>query len=344
MASKFQRPDSRFWWIKHRAESGAVVRKSSKYRVGIGIETRACEREVAQLTVQEKNRGLVNRSRHAFNEWVPGFLESTYANAPKTLVKYQSCWRALSCWMRSVGVHAPIHVQRHHAAEYVAWRTAKKVSELSGKRKVCRNSAIVDLVILRIIMYEAVKRSYIATNPIARLGLKLDRQREKPELTPMQIEQVREELKRSPEWMRTCFEVALLQGCRLAETSVPFSDVDMERETITFTIKRNRRHTTKLHPSLVPMLRSLVSRGYEKTCELPRGASYEFHRLFKRLGMNGLSFHCLRVTAITRLARAGIPEGTALRFIGHSSSAIHRLYQRLQVSDLSACVAALEQP
>jgi hypothetical protein len=59
VASKYQRVGSQYWWLKFRDESGAIVRQATKYRIGVGVETRACERHVAQLTVEEKNPGLI---------------------------------------------------------------------------------------------------------------------------------------------------------------------------------------------------------------------------------------------------------------------------------------------
>ena len=342
MASKYRRVGSQYWWIKGRSETGAIFRHATKYRIGVGVETRACERHVAQLTVEEKNRGLVARDANAFDNWVPRFLEVSYANSPKTLIKYESSWRVIRKWMASTGITSPIHVQRDHATEYIAWRTSQKVPGLRGKRNVCRNSALLDLTIFRLIMYEALKRGYVASNPISKLRLKGDSAAEKPEFTPVQIEQLRQALVGRPEWMRISFEIALYQGCRFSETCVPLSDVNLKEGTITFRLKGGKRHTTKLNPALRPLFEKLIADGRETAFEMPvRNSTRDWSRLFRRLKMKGYSFHCLRVSAITALARAGINEQTAMRFIGHSSTEIHRVYQRLRVDDLSACVDAI---
>jgi hypothetical protein len=57
-----------------------------------------------------------------------------------------------------------------------------------------------------------------------------------------------------------------------------------------------------------------------------------------------LCFHCTRVTVITRLCRANVSESQAMRFVGHASETIHRVYQRLRAEDVSACVSALRIP
>jgi integrase len=269
-------------------------------------------------------------------------LASPDANSPETLLKYQTCWSFLRRWLSDVGITSPTNVQRDHAYEYVTWRTAQKVVGLRGKRAVSRNSALFDITVFRIIMYEALNRGYVASNPISKLRLKGDRPREKPELTPVQIEQIREELKRWPEWMRTSFEIALHQGCRFSETCLPLSDVNLKEGTVTFRLKGGKRHTTTLHPALRPLMERLTAEGRVMTYEMPRvGTASDWSRLFRRLKMRGYSFHCLRVTAITQMARAGINEQTVMRFIGHSTQEIHRIYQRLRVDDLSACVEAI---
>lgn len=50
------------------------------------------------------------------------------------------------------------------------------------------------------------------------------------------------------------------------------------------------------------------------------------------------------MTVITRLARSGVPEAKAMKFVGHASTEIHRIYQRLSVDDLACCHDPLQLP
>ena len=144
--------------------------------------------------------------------------------------------------------------------------------------------------------------------------------------------------------MRVSFEISLYQGCRFSETCLPLSDVNLKDGTITFTIKRGKRHTTKLHRALRPMFEKMIGEGRVFTYQMPeRNSTRDWSRLFKRLKMPGYSFHCTRVTAITMLARSGkVNEQQAMAYIGHSHSEIHRIYQRLKPRDLSACEDAID--
>lgn len=341
VASKYQRGGSRFWWVKFRDEGGVVRRQATKFRVGVAMDTRACAAHVASLTLQEKNRGLVARDAHAFERWTPEFLRVRYANSPRTLTKYEGSWRVLSRWLAGIGVTAPGHVRREFATQFMMWRTAQKVSWLKGKRLVCRNSALTDLTIFRLVMFEAMKRGYIAANPISKLGMKRDAAREKPELTPEQIATIRAALGGKPEWMRVSFEIAIHQGCRFAETCLPLERVNLRDGTITFRLKGGRMHTTKLHPALRPLFERMMAEGRKATFAMPSAMARDWSRFFKRIKMPGVSFHCTRVTCVTMLARAGVNEQQAMAYIGHSQSEIHRIYQRLRPRDLDLCVAAI---
>lgn len=342
MASKYERPNSSVWWVKYRDETGRIRREATKFRVDVAMDTREAEIHVARLTLEEKSRRHAQRDSHAFSQWVPTFLTVTYGNSPKTLTKYRSSWAALEKFFTAQGITSPLHVKREHATEYLAWRVKQKVPGLKGKKFVSRNSALIDIAVFRLVMYEALKRAYISSNPISKLRLKPDSAREKPEFTPDQIRDIREALQKKPEWMRISFEIALYQGCRFAETSLPLSRVNLRDNTITFRIKGGRMHTTKLHPALRPMFEQMIAEGRTLTFEMPeRNATRDWSRLFKRLKLKGYSFHCTRVTVITMLARAGVNEQQAMAYIGHSHAEIHRIYQRLKARDLDACVDAL---
>jgi integrase len=196
---------------------------------------------------------------------------------------------------------------------------------------------------LRAIVYEALRRGWANQNVAARLGLRPGRSREKSDFTQEQIDLIRRKLSefRKPDWMKISFEIAIHQGCRIKETSLSLKDVNLDTDEITFTIKRGTRHTTALHPALKPMFKKLKANGQERTSDWHGNMSRDWARFFRRIGLRGYSFHCTRVTVVTRLARSGKVSEQAMRFIGHANKPIHRIYQRLRTSDLKACVDAI---
>jgi hypothetical protein len=46
-------------------------------------------------------------------------------------------------------------------------------------------------------------------------------------------------------------------------------------------------------------------------------------------------FHCLRVSYVNRLRRAGVPREVAMRLVNHASELIHKIYQREKVEDVA---------
>jgi hypothetical protein len=73
--------------------------------------------------------------------------------------------------------------------------------------------------------------------------------------------------------------------------------------------------------------------------------SSDWHDFLRRSGLKrkilGVTPHCLRVTAATRMARAGVSISKAMKFLGHASEIVHRIYQKLRTDDLDDCLAAL---
>ena len=133
--------------------------------------------------------------------------------------------------------------------------------------------------------------------------------------------------------LRRSFDIARWQGCRVAETQLNLqTGVALSRDpngvivsgTIRFRIKGNRHHTTTLHPRLFALFDQLQREGatstYPPYFDKRRHPRISFlwimfqrrHRL-KQL-IPGWTFHCLRVTVVTRMARSNVSEPKAMRF------------------------------
>ena len=344
MASLYKRSRSPYWWIKWRDERGEIQRESLGLRIGVGSETKRAREIRAQRTLQEAKAAVtVSRRRDTQDMivWVPEWFRVRYSNSPLTLTKYLESWHAISVFFEERRIKRPEQVRREDVISFVEWR---QEPTKGGVRAASRNTALHDLKVLRAILYEALRRGWANQNVAARLGLRPDKSREKPEFTQEQIDLIRRKLSefRKPDWMKISFEIAIHQGCRIKETSLPLEDVNLDTNEITFTIKRGTRHTTALHHALKPMFKKLKANGQKRTFDWHGNMSRDWARFFRRIGLKGYSFHCTRVTVVTRLARSGkVSEQQAMRFIGHANEPIHRIYQRLRTSDLKACVDAV---
>jgi hypothetical protein len=114
--------------------------------------------------------------------------------------------------------HSARDISYRNANDYVDWRTSHKKK---AGRTVGRNTAILELKILAMIMGEAVRLGYADANPLVSIRLRRDQAEKKPELTDAEIVEIRGALKEEPEWMQRSFEIALHIGCRLRETRIP---------------------------------------------------------------------------------------------------------------------------
>jgi integrase len=318
-------------------DTGHLFSESTGKRWDSVQQSREAKKLRAAKEVEERTAPPRERSERELNAWVPRWLASTYKSQENTLESYLGAFESLMNFLEEHKVRSASQITRKMCFDYIDWRQLKENGGIG--EGACRNTAIHNLRVLRLILNEAINREHILKNPASKMGLKPDAAAEKPEITAAQRAAV--EASPLPDWQRISWAIAINQGCRLAETSLPLSDVDFTNDTITFTIKGKRRHTTKLVPDLKPLLQELKDTGCHLTWgPFHRNASRDWSRTLEDLGMP-FTFHSTRVTVITKLARAGVNEQQAIRFIGHCSSEVHAVYTRLKVDDLGACVQAL---
>jgi integrase len=281
--------------------------------------------------------------------WVETWLRLRFAAQPRTLTSYLGAWKFVGFWLRENKVLTPRALTYQHAVAFVQWRESQVKKH--SRRQVSRNTALHNVKVLSRIMREAVRRGYAQGNPCFRLteDVPPTKAPEKPEFTDAQIEAVRAELRRRDglgrpsDWMAIAFEIALHTGCRISATQIPMERIDFENNTITFHEKGGEVFTAPIHPGLRPLLVRLRDEGRAVTCELPRFASRNFGRVLHSIGLPH-TMHCARVTVISRLARSGVPEQQAMRYVHHANWATHKIYQRLKPADVRGCHAALVFP
>lgn len=285
-----------------------------------------------------------------WESWAEDFLRSRYATQRPTLTSYLGAWKFLQRWLHEAKIPVPRALTYQHLHEFVAWRTSQP--RRSGKT-TGRNTALHNVKVLSRLMREAIRRGFAGSNPCERLGddLPPTPPKAKRELTDEDIATIRQAFAerkgkgRPSDWMPIAFEVALHQGCRLSATRIPMHKVDFRRGTVTLTEKGSRGEPTvftiPIHPDIRPLLERLRDEGREYVADVPRFASRNFTRFLRSIGLDDVSFHCTRVTVITQMARSGVPIQQAMAYVHHADQTIHKVYQKLQAADLSACHQAL---
>lgn len=342
MASLFKQQKSKFWWIKFRNSTTGKTERVSTKLTDLVRANRLC----AEYTFKESQLNAASPSE-LWDRWVPGFFEERYGS---NKLRAECAWRVLRMFLTEHDLTAPRQVLREHATQYLAWRA--KPNKSKGKYKAGRNTAILEIKFLSILLDEAQRRGYCVFNPWLKLKLHRDRQNQKPEYPRTALAKILKHIRHEPEPKRSfflnSFLIARYHGCRLSETyfnplvAVQFSD----RPTISFHAKGDRTHTVFLHPKLVRRFRRMRAQGRTETYPPVKSPAKEWFNFLTRIGIKkeypGACFHSLRVTAATTLARKGIPEKKAMDYIGHASTTVHRSYVRLKPEDLAVCAAALD--
>jgi len=342
MAYLYRKPRSPFWYVVYFDADRKEVHRSTGLRADDPNDTARAKAMRADLEAKEHRRVPVADSA-GWDSWVPKYLQR-HCQSKGTLERYSGNWKWLALWLQTRRLHSPRQITYRNALEYIDWRTTfkKKSGKYAG-----RNTAIMELKLLAMIMGEAVRLGHADANPLVSLRVKRDRPAKKPEMTDREITDIREALRSEPEWMRVAFEIALHTGCRLRETRLPLECLDFAENRITFPSPKggeDRAFSVPMPSALRPLFERLRKAKRKVTVELPFQPSRRWQQFFVKINKPHLCFHCLRVTFVNRLRRAGVPREAAMRLVNHSSELIHKIYQRDKVEDVEKWRDAVQFP
>ena len=343
MASLYRKKGSPFWSLQYVDGRGKRRNKATPYRTdnpGDTIKARALR---AKSEMQELTRSGSPLDEGGWDNWVEKFLER-HCESTLTFERYKDAWKWLAHWLQDKKYHTPRAISYRNALDYIEWRTSYK--KKTGKT-VGRNTAIFELKTFAMIMGEAVRLGHLEANPLASLKLKRDKPVKKPELTDDEITAIQKALKDEPEWMQVAFDISLHTGCRLRETRIPLNCIDLVENKITFATPKggeDRAFSIPMPSALRPMFERMVKGKIKYTLEFPFQPSRRWQQFFIVIKKPHLTFHCLRVTYVNRLRRAGVPREAAMRLVNHSSELIHQIYQRERVDDVAQWRDAVKFP
>jgi integrase len=340
MASIYPKQRSPYWYIQFRdPRTGRLVDRSTKLRRDDREQTRKAKQLEVQYTADElKHGGLAANGSW---DWVTDYLAGKYSDSPLTLARYKQAWFALKGYFDAKGIRTPRLLTYEQCLSYIPWRQDPPTE--SGVRKAAHNTALLDLKVLSLLMRSAVQRGLADSNPALQLGIKRIASKEKDEITEEEVAVIERELANEPDYLRYSWQIAMRHGCRLREICIDFRRVHLETKppSVSFFVKGRKEHSVMLHPELTELFRSMKTEGKRTPYDMPENFSKKWKAFFKKCGFANLSFHCTRVTCVTRLARAGVDLRIAMDYIGHSSTLVHRIYQRLKPADHGAAIRAL---
>ena len=343
MASLYRKQNSPFWFIQFQDPiSGKRVNRSTGFRTDDAKQTVKARAFRAEREAKELNHSA-GALGGGWDTWVPRYLER-HCESSRTHERYLDAWKWLAFWLQTERYHSPKDITYRNAIEYLDWRTSYK--KKTGKT-VGRNTAILELKILAMIMGEAVRLGHADANPLVSIKLRRDKTEKKPELTDQEIVEIRGALRIEPEWMQRAFEIALHTGCRLRETRIPRSCVDLVENKITFPTPKGgeaRAFSIPMPTGLRPLMEEFRGGKEKFTVDFPFQPSRRWQQFFIKIKKPHLCFHCLRVTYVNRLRRAGVPREAAMRLVNHASELIHQVYQREKVEDVAQWRDAVSFP
>jgi integrase len=342
VASLYPRKRSRFWWVEYIDASGQRRQESTKLRRDIATETKKARALRDELTARETEQSSSENDlgRDAlWNAWVPRLLEQRYGNSPLTYQRADAAWRNLEAFLGAHEISVPRQLGRQQVRDYVAWRRTGRPE--MGVHKAAKNTALLEIKFLGLIMDEAIQSGFCTTNPCRKLGIKRDKAKAKPKITIDEHRYITRclrgrdgAMKREAEWMRVSYKIAWEQGCRFSETCLPLSDIDLPRNVIGFRTKGEKETVAEfpLSPRLRPLLRRLIRAGKKRTFEMPKWPAKKWFYFFRRNKLEHLCFHSTRVSFVTRCYEAGIPREHVMRMAGHTSTLAHEIYPRVSSS------------
>jgi integrase len=332
MASIFKMTGKPFWYLRYKKD-GVWKKSSTGLRHDSPTDTRKAKQLRAEAEAAELRPTAIVRAGW---DWVPNYI-SDLNLSEKTTVRYHGAWSWVSMWLHEEKLELP-DIRYRHVQDYIAWRLTTR-----HRKKASRNTAILETKLLAQVMGEAVRRELVAANPLAGLKLRRDEPKRKRCFTEEEIVRCQEALIEREEWMRVCFDIALFTGCRLRETRIPLRCIDLDAEVPTITFPSPKGGAAKafsipIPSALIPMFRDMKKdkRRTHTITAFPLQPSRCWQNFFKFVGIEGVSFHCLRVTKVTQMRREGVPREAAMRLVNHSSELVHQLYDRHRVQDLAA--------
>lgn len=331
MAYLYRKNRSPFWYVQYLDSERKKHDKSTGFRADDPNDTAKARAFRADLESAEHRGAPVQKG--AGWDWVPKFFER-HCVTEQTLRRYEDAWKWLALWLQRQRIHVPRQLTYRLGVEYVDWRITFR--KRTGK-VVARNTAILELKLLSQIMGESVRLGYADANPLVSMKIRRDKAAKKPEITDVEIHEIRRALQNEPTWMQVSFEISLNTGCRLRETRIPFSCIDFLERKVTFPCPKGgeeRAFSIPMPTALESLFRRLASKGRQYTLEFPFQPSRRWQQFFIKIKKEHLCFHCLRVTYVNRLRRAGVPREVAMRLVNHSSELIHKIYQREKIEDV----------
>ncbi len=127
-------------------------------------------------------------------------------------------WHNLAAFLDEKDLTVPRQLQRQHIREFIEWRQIGHAERHAHKG--AKNTALLEIKFLALILDEAIASGFCNFNPCHRLGIGRDKPKLKPAITMLEHLAIVKALEREPEWMRYIVSNCLGRKCRFSETMI----------------------------------------------------------------------------------------------------------------------------
>jgi len=317
---------------------------------------------IAEMVAASTGKELRFRTgRQWGEEWLAGKRGST---AKSSLSTYSRC---MTGFLAYVGPVADEPMERLDESHFRGYR-----DDLRKKKRTARtcNQA---LKILRGWMRTAVVQGHLARNPAASVPMLLET--DSVERLPYELSELERLLVAAEGSWEGVVLLGVYGGLRLRDaTNLRWSSVDLEDGVIRFlplkTARKKKEVVLPTHPALKAYLKTLPLPLHPSNFLFPdlagkstggkSGLSFEFNAILvkakierdrvrieadgKRVVEGRRTFHSLRHTFASMLAKGGVSEGLRMDLAGHKTPDMARHYTHHEIETLRAAVGTLLSP
>ena len=333
---------------RKKAQKLADVFEEAANRKRTAAQTR---RVIAALHAEITGEGLpVQTLRQFFHQWNENKRAET---VPSTVGHYENLAAKFLAFM---GERADADIAEVTMHDILAFRAHES---LTFAPKTVNHS----IKYLRMALKAARRDGFISDNPAEFVKTVREREADKRARRPFTLDELRAVLSVADIEWQSMILFGLYTGQRLADVArLTWANVDLQaREIRLLTGKTGRRVLIPLAGPLKAYVESLSAPDDPETPVHPRahatllrqgkagGLSNQFADLLAQAGLRekqphrkthgigrgvrsssgGLSFHCLRHTAVSILKEAGVPAAVVMELVGHDSPEINAHYTHI---------------
>jgi len=322
---------------------GVAGAKLKRWKVGSLNRTAAKQQEA--LIKSELMKGAIKSERVApllFSEWALRYLALEEVKALSTFQdRYESVHYQLIPFFGSklLGDITPADVE--------AFRAQRRLRDGGAPSLATVNA---DHAILKHILSVAERRGLVASNSAKRVPMPDPKNERDRVLSSDEWERLYDA---AVDHLKPVLLVAYHLGPRLGEIlNLTWDRVDLHRGFLKLRSVDTKTKEARLIPLTPAVLAGLRDLSKVRSLTCPYVFQYEgksikrikraFHTAVRKAGIENLRFHDLRHCAATNLRRAGVDTVTAMKIVGHKSEKMHRRYNSVSESDLSAAARKLD--